>query len=107
MNINELSKSDLRYILYKKRNSILDSSIIFEENELNNLVISYIELKPDFKKMGGWTEFAMRWDVSFENGEWQVIKRRTSETKEWDAVLQYRAEIFPTLEGGIYNKLIK
>lgn len=108
MNIINLEKSEIRYVLYRKRNSLLDQGVVFEETKLNCEIVSFIESQPEFKKLGGWLEFAMKWDVvPDEEIGWRVSKRRTSETKEWDAVLQYRADIFPTLTGGKYDKIIK
>lgn len=104
--MNNLTKSEIRYILYRKRNSILDNQVIFDESDVNAQVVSYFENQKDFKKYGGWVNFAMKWDVDFLDGQWCLVYRKTSETKEWDAVLQYRVEIFPTLSDSIYKKII-
>ena len=106
MEINKLNKSELRYILYLARTSSENNKVLYKEEHLNTLI--HFESLEGFKKYGGWLEFAKKWDVfKDESGDWQITKRHISEEREWDAVVLYRAEIFPTLEGGEYKKILK
>jgi hypothetical protein len=105
--LGDLIKSEIRYILYRKRNSLEEDEVTFEESELNEKVVLYFENKETFKRSGGWPEFARKWDVQNKDGEWEIVHRKNSEMREWDAVLTYRTEIFPTLSDGIYKNIVK
>ena len=102
--VNSMIKSDLRYILYRKRNSLEEDSVIFD---LNEDVVVFFERDVSFKRCGGWPEFARKWDVQKDADRWLIVPRKNSEMREWDAVLTYRTEIFPTLSGGIYKNIVK
>lgn len=105
--ISLLQKSEFRYVLYQKRYSTMDDRIEFAHTDLNNNIIEYIESFPEFLIHGGWPMFAMKWDVNHDGKNWKVVKRGVSEEREWDSVLQYRTEIYPSLVGGAYDKILK
>lgn len=100
------AREKIRYYLYNKRYSETDDAIQAIENEESQNVIEYFSSLDDLKLYGGWSQFAIKWDIELIDEKWQIVARKISEDKEWDSVLYYRAEIYPNLQKSSKYKTI-
>lgn len=82
-------RKDVRYRLYRLRTEKEGLAASGQEDDFRER----FESQPGFD---GWLNFAMTWDVAFDD-PYRIVSRRHSEVEEWEEVL--RAKI-PIIQDG-------
>jgi len=84
----EKTKAEVRYRLYRKRKEAQDGV----PYDLEEWIIDFFEEQEDFL---GWENFAIYWDVHYEEGVWVTFIRDHSEYDEWNARVRKLTDVLP------------